>query len=83
MEKARRVRLFRVAALAVVLVGGAFAVLTGTWRSGVLGLSISAALVLFGVGELVRGGDRAVAVALTVVGSCGVVGHVAQIFLFR
>lgn len=78
----RKVRLIRIAALSVVVVGGVFAVFTGTWRSGALGLSISAGLVLFGIGELVRGEDRAVAVALVIIGSCGVLGHVAQIALF-
>lgn len=84
MEGGRKARSFRLAALLVVLVGGGFAVVSGTWRSGVLGLSISAGLILFGVGELVRGEDRAVAVAfaLTAVGVLGVLGHIARTFLF-
>ncbi len=50
--------------------------------SGVLGFFLGAGFLLFGIGELVRGGDRAVAIALTVIGSVWVAGHAVQIFLF-
>ncbi|MBA2693715.1 MAG: hypothetical protein H0U65_14690 [Rubrobacter sp.] len=81
-EKARKVRIFRIAALVVVLVGVPLAFLTGTWREGVLGFFLGAGFLLFGIGELVRGEDRGVAIALTVIGSVWTAGHVVQILLF-
>jgi hypothetical protein len=79
---ARKVRQLRVAALAVVLVGVPLSFLTGVWQSGFLGFFLGAGFLLFGVGELVRNADRAVAIALTIIGSVWVAGHVVQIILF-
>lgn len=81
MEKARKVRLLRLAALVVVLVGVPVAFLTGTWQSGVLGLFLGAGFLLFGIGELVRNADRAIAIVLTFIGGVWVAGHVVQILL--
>jgi hypothetical protein len=81
MERSRKVRLLRVCALVVVVVGASLAFLTGTWREGVLGLFLGAGFLLFGIGELVRNADRAVAIVLTFIGSVWVAGHVVQIIL--
>lgn len=75
-EKDKTVRNLRLAALVVAVVGGVFAFVTGTWSDGVLGLAISLALAVFGVGERVRGEDRAV--GLVLVGVIGVAGHFLQ-----
>lgn len=82
MEKERKVRLLRIAALVVVLVGVPFAFLTGTWQDGFLGLFLGAGFLLFGIGELVRNADRGVAIVLTFIGSVWVAGHLVQIALF-
>lgn len=82
MEKARKVRLLRISALVVVLVGVPLAFLAGTWQSGFLGLFLGLGFLLFGIGELDRNADRAVAIALTIIGSVWVAGHVVQIVLF-
>ncbi|MGI8649847.1 MAG: hypothetical protein ACR2KW_05645 [Rubrobacter sp.] len=77
-EKEKTVRNLRLAALAVAVVGGVFAFATGTWSDGVLGLAISLAFAVFGVGERVRGEDRAVGLVLIIVGVIGVAGHLLQ-----
>lgn len=73
------VRNLRLAALTVAVVGGIFSFVTGTWQDGVLGLSVSLAIAIFGVGERVRGEDRAVGLALVIVGVIGSTGYIAQI----
>lgn len=81
-EKDRRVRTFRIAAL-VALVGlGGASLFTGLWNEGMLGLAGASALLLYGIGERIRGADRAIALVLMIVGGIWTVGHLLELLVW-
>jgi hypothetical protein len=76
-------RTLNLLALGVAVGGAAAALITGLWRSGLLGLSLGLAVLLYGIGAALYGQDRAAGWVLAAVGALVTAGHVIQLLLPR